>query len=161
MTYNHLLDFPSYVFGLPLQLIVTTLTAATAILFPHAQAPEIVEIYGLDVSPAFIRHTIRQKFEANRYVHDVRAIDVMIHKGRVEYQETMNCWKQPDNVLNMLENKSRPQRTFLQKFYEGEWVDGVEERPNHLPFSVFRSFSSPSFVWFCVMDMTEWDFSLF
>lgn len=91
----------------------------------YRSAPEIVEIYGLDVSPAFIRHTIRQKFEANRYVHDVRAIDVMVHKGRLEYQETMNCWKQPDHVLDMLQNKSRPQRTFLQKFYEGRDEDAI------------------------------------
>jgi NADH dehydrogenase (ubiquinone) 1 alpha subcomplex subunit 6 len=34
----------------------------------------------------------------------------------------MNCWKQSNHVLGiMLENKEKPQRTFLQKFFEGMW----------------------------------------
>jgi len=53
-------------------------------------------------------------------VTDQRAIDVLLLKGRQDYQETMNCWKQIDHVLGItLEPQDRPQRTFLQKFYEG------------------------------------------
>lgn len=41
-------------------------------------------------------------------------------KGRQEYQETLNCWKQVDHVMGiLLLPRGRPQRTFLQKFYEG------------------------------------------
>jgi NADH dehydrogenase (ubiquinone) 1 alpha subcomplex subunit 6 len=54
-------------------------------------------------------------------VTDPRAIDVLLLKGRQDYQETMNCWKQTDHVLGiLLESKDRPNQTFLQKFYEGE-----------------------------------------
>ncbi|KAH9920893.1 NADH-ubiquinone oxidoreductase Complex1 subunit [Epithele typhae] len=89
-------------------------------------APEIVSIYALNVSPAFIRHCVRQHFEQNRYVSDTRVVDVLLHKGRVEYQETMNCWKQLDHIMGiLLQPKGRPPRTFLQKFYEGRDEDAV------------------------------------
>ncbi|KAF8064032.1 hypothetical protein FPV67DRAFT_1563136 [Lyophyllum atratum] len=89
-------------------------------------APEIVALYALNVSPAHIRHAIRERFEKNRHVTDQRAIDVLLHKGRQEYQETMNCWKQTDHILGILiQPQTRPQRTFLQKFYEGRDEDAV------------------------------------
>ena len=85
------------------------------------QAPEICTLYALSVSPAYVRHSIRQKFEKFHDVTDPRAIDVLLLKGRQDYQETMNCWKQTDHVLGiLLESKDRPSQTFLQKFYEGE-----------------------------------------
>lgn len=84
------------------------------------QAPEVVSLYALNVSPAFIRHHVRRRFEENRYVSDPRVIDMLVQKGRQEYQETLNCWKQTDHILGiLLENKQRAPRTFLQKFYEG------------------------------------------
>ena len=86
------------------------------------KAPEICTLYALNVSPAYVRHCIRQHFEQNRYVSDTRVIDVLIQKGRIEYQETMNCWKQLDHIMGiLLQPKGRPPRTFLQKFYEGTY----------------------------------------
>jgi hypothetical protein len=85
------------------------------------QAPEICSLYSLNVSPAFVRHRIRARFERNRNVTDLRAINVLLLKSRQDYQETMNVWKLPDHVLGiLLKDDTRPQRTFLQKFYEGE-----------------------------------------
>ncbi|KAG6866320.1 hypothetical protein C0991_005787 [Blastosporella zonata] len=86
----------------------------------YRSAPDIVELYTLNVSPAVIRQSIRERFENNRYVTDARAIDVLLLKGRQEYQETMNCWKQNDHIMGiLLQPQSRPQKTFLQRFYEG------------------------------------------
>lgn len=85
------------------------------------QAPEIVVLYALNVSPAYVRHSIRQRFDRNRNVTDLRAINVLLLKGRQEYQETLNGWKQTDHVAGiLLQPQDRPQKTFLQKFYEGE-----------------------------------------
>lgn len=89
-----------------------------------SQAPEICSLYVLDVSPARIRYSIRQKFENNRSVTDLRAIDVLIHKSRQDYQETVNLWKQNDHILGLFladEGQKAP-KTFLQKFYEGEML---------------------------------------
>jgi NADH dehydrogenase (ubiquinone) 1 alpha subcomplex subunit 6 len=50
---------------------------------------------------------------------------VLVLKSRQEYQETMNGWKQTDHIMGiMLENREQPQKTFLQKFYEG--TSGLE-----------------------------------
>lgn len=89
-----------------------------------SQAPEVVDIYALNVSPSAIRNAIRRRFEANRHVTDRKAVDVLLTKGWQEYQETMNLWKQPDHIYGILledQGASRPPRTFLQRFYEGEW----------------------------------------
>ncbi|KAH9837700.1 NADH-ubiquinone oxidoreductase Complex1 subunit [Rhodofomes roseus] len=89
-------------------------------------APEIITMYAIPVTAQHIRHSIRRKFEESRYVTDPRVIDVLLLKGRQEYQETMNLWKQTDHVMGiMLEDRKRPPRTFLQKFYEGRDEDAV------------------------------------
>jgi len=87
-----------------------------------SQAPEICSLYALDVSPSRIRYAIRQKFENNRSVTDPRAIDVLIHKSRQDYQETVNLWKQNDHIYGIFLANEHPKapKTFLQKFYEGE-----------------------------------------
>ena len=97
------------------------------ILCPQAQ--EVTEIYAINVSASQVRHAIRRRFEQNRHITDPRAIDVLLLKGWQEYQETMNVWKQRDHVLGILledQGASRPPRTFLQKFYEGECIIWME-----------------------------------
>ncbi|KAI0674738.1 NADH-ubiquinone oxidoreductase Complex1 subunit [Trametes maxima] len=92
----------------------------------YRSAPEICSLYALNVTPAYVRHCIRNHFEENRYVTDTRVVDVLIQKGRQEYQETLNCWKQLDHIMGiLLAPRGRPQRTFLQKFYEGRDEDAV------------------------------------
>jgi hypothetical protein len=84
------------------------------------QAPEIVGLYALNVSPTLVRQRIRERFERNRHVTDPRVIDVLILKGQQEFQETMNCWKLSDHIYGiMLQPQTRPQKTFMQKFLEG------------------------------------------
>jgi NADH dehydrogenase (ubiquinone) 1 alpha subcomplex subunit 6 len=87
----------------------------------NPQAPEICVLYSLDVPPSAVREVIRQRFERNRHLTDPNVIDILLHKSRVEYQETMNFWKQEPHVLGPLLNshRERPHRTFLQKFFEG------------------------------------------
>jgi len=90
----------------------------------YRAAPEIVSLYALNVSVAQIRHAVRQRFELNRDVTDPHVLDVLLLKGRQEYQETLNCWKQPDHILGiLLQTNERPHKTFLQRFYEGRDED--------------------------------------
>lgn len=54
---------------------------------------------------------------------------MLLQKSRQEYQEAINCWKTVDHVMGiMLRPRGRPQRTFLEKFYEGafgcSWLIG-------------------------------------
>jgi hypothetical protein len=72
------------------------------------------------VNPQYIRRAIRAKFEEHRHVSDPRTVDVLLHKGQQEFQETMNQWKMPDQLLGLLlQPKQRAPRTFMQKFLEG------------------------------------------
>jgi NADH dehydrogenase (ubiquinone) 1 alpha subcomplex subunit 6 len=77
----------------------------------------------LDVSPALVRQKIRQEFEKQRYVKDLKVIDILLFKGRIEFEETMNMWKQKTHVMRYfteLEERGPPPATdFLDKFYEG------------------------------------------
>ncbi|KAG9102904.1 hypothetical protein FRC06_000823 [Ceratobasidium sp. 370] len=95
----------------------------------YVQAPEIVSIYGLNVPPSLIRLRVREKFEQYRYVTDPAVIDVLLHKGRQEYQETMNCWKQEPHIMGGLLKDSHEGsaigQTFLQKFYSGRDEESV------------------------------------
>ena len=58
-----------------------------------AQAPQIVSLYALNISPSMIRVKKRADFERHREISDLNVIDMLIFKSRQEYQETMNCWK--------------------------------------------------------------------
>ncbi|KAI0313480.1 NADH-ubiquinone oxidoreductase Complex1 subunit [Amylostereum chailletii] len=92
----------------------------------YRSAPELCTLFALNVPASYIRSQIRQRFEQNRHVTDPKVIDVLILKGRQEFQETMNCWKQEPHILGiLLENQHRPQRSFLEKFYEGRDEDAV------------------------------------
>jgi NADH dehydrogenase (ubiquinone) 1 alpha subcomplex subunit 6 len=85
-----------------------------------AQAPHIVDLYSLNIAPNYIRAAMRRKFDEHRHVSDPRTVDMLLVKGQQEYQETMNQWKMPDQLLGiMLQPQGRPPRTFMQKFLEG------------------------------------------
>ncbi|KAJ9051862.1 ndufa6 NADH-ubiquinone oxidoreductase subunit [Entomophthora muscae] len=59
-------------------------------------APEIPQLYILDFPYSVIRAKIREEFEKNRYVNDLKLIDILIFKGNAELEETMKLWKQVD-----------------------------------------------------------------
>ncbi|KAI0052409.1 hypothetical protein FA95DRAFT_1601784 [Auriscalpium vulgare] len=96
----------------------------------HLKAPEVCILYALNIPASEIRTAIRQRFEKNRYITDPKVVDILIQKSRVEYQETMNCWKQEPHILGiLLESRERSPRSFLEKFYEGRDEDAVLPAP--------------------------------
>lgn len=62
---------------------------------PHNQAPEIIDMYQIPISVYDLRTKVREQFEKNKHVTDIRVADVLLLKGRQEYQETINYWKTP------------------------------------------------------------------
>ncbi|CAE6461846.1 unnamed protein product [Rhizoctonia solani] len=95
----------------------------------YRSAPEIVSTYGLNIPPSLIRHRVRERFEQMRYVTDLAVLDIWLHKGQLEYQETMNCWKQEPHIMGILlrdiHEGSATGQTFLQKFYAGRDEESV------------------------------------
>jgi NADH dehydrogenase (ubiquinone) 1 alpha subcomplex subunit 6 len=52
-------------------------------------------------------------------VNDLRVIDILIFKGRAEYQEVANVWKLETHVMSYFDKEEslpKPQ-TFLQNFF--------------------------------------------
>ena len=77
-------------------------------------------MYALDIPVSQTRHALREKFESFRDINDVKVVDILLHKSRVDFQETMNGWKQAPHIKGiLLESRQRPPQTFLQKFYKG------------------------------------------
>ena len=120
---NHT-PLPTYPYPLPYLFFTLTLnpTGPDSTPYTHThQAPEIVAAFGLNVHPNAIRRAVREEIERNRYVSDPKVIDVLLLKGQQSYQEVMNSWAQEPHILGLLlAPKGRPQRTFMQKFLEGE-----------------------------------------
>ncbi|KAF7723199.1 hypothetical protein EC973_002274 [Apophysomyces ossiformis] len=83
--------------------------------------PEIVRLHELDLPSSALRAKIREQFEQHRYVEDLGVKDVLLAKGQMEYQETMNVWKQTNHIMNYFAKEEAPPKptTFLEKFYEG------------------------------------------
>lgn len=66
----------------------------------YRSAPEICAIYALDFPPSTVRAKFREKFEENKHIKDLAVMDLLLFKGKIEYQETMNCWKQTPHIMN-------------------------------------------------------------
>ena len=62
-------------------------------------APEIVSLYALNIPAYAIRAKVREQFERNQQVSDIKAVDVLLLKGHQDLQETLNCWKMDSHVL--------------------------------------------------------------
>lgn len=63
------------------------------------QAPEIVNLYMLEIPTSAVRAKIRQEFERNRFVQQMQIVDVLLAKSNAEFQETMNYWKQTPHIM--------------------------------------------------------------
>ncbi|WWC87765.1 uncharacterized protein L201_002657 [Kwoniella dendrophila CBS 6074] len=86
----------------------------------YRSAPDIVQLYTLNVSPSLVRLKFRQDFERNRdTITDLQVMNIMLLKNQQEYQETMNAWKQEPHVMQWFKryDDPAPPKTFLEKFY--------------------------------------------
>lgn len=83
----------------------------------------IAEIYEISYPVARIRTKIRQEFERHRYVEELSVRNILYAKGQMEYQETINYWKQQSHVLKFfleeeaVKGKPKPS-TFVEKFLQ-------------------------------------------
>lgn len=81
-------------------------------------APEIVSLYALNIPAYAIRAKVREQFERNQQVSDIKAVDVLLLKGHQDLQETLNCWKMDSHVL---------------RWFAAEEVRSLAPSPPHLP----------------------------
>ncbi|KAG0297157.1 hypothetical protein BGZ96_007518 [Linnemannia gamsii] len=83
--------------------------------------PEIMRTHQVDIPMSMIRTKIREEFERHRDVKDLAVIDILLFKGRQEYQETMNAWKQETHIMRYFIKDDAPPKPqgFLEKFLAG------------------------------------------
>jgi hypothetical protein len=79
-------------------------------------------MYLLDVSTPAIRAKIRQEFERNRYVQQLPVVDMLVTKSNMEFQETMNYWKQIPHIMRYFrveeDSRSHVPKDFMTGFLE-------------------------------------------
>ncbi|XP_043500947.1 NADH dehydrogenase [ubiquinone] 1 alpha subcomplex subunit 6 [Polistes fuscatus] len=84
------------------------------------QVPIMLHEYDIPYTQKQCLEKVRSEFLRNKYVTDVRVIDLLIIKGQMELQEIVTRWKPIGNLLNHFKDTFNPKpKDFLGKFYAG------------------------------------------
>lgn len=89
------------------------------------RAPSFVEMYEMDVPVGIVRTKVREMFERNRYVEDMRVRNILLAQGHNEFQETVNFWKQESHVMKFFEDylatkEEKKPDSFVRRFIKNE-----------------------------------------
>ena len=62
---------------------------------------------------------MREEFEKHRYVNNLKAVDVLISQSNMEFQETLNYWKQLSHVMKYFRKEEDPTARLPKNFMSG------------------------------------------
>jgi NADH dehydrogenase (ubiquinone) 1 alpha subcomplex subunit 6 len=66
---------------------------------------------------------IRQEFEKTRHIEDLGTRDILLWKGHLELQETLNLWKQKTHIMRYFESTEygdqQTSGSFVDRFIAG------------------------------------------
>jgi NADH dehydrogenase (ubiquinone) 1 alpha subcomplex subunit 6 len=87
-------------------------------------APEIQTMYSVPLPVSALRTRIRQEFERHRNVNKLDVTDVLITKATIDYQETMNYWRQATHIMSYFKEENfrgdkRLPKNFITGFLDG------------------------------------------
>nr|XP_053648799.1 NADH dehydrogenase [ubiquinone] 1 alpha subcomplex subunit 6-like [Cherax quadricarinatus] len=86
----------------------------------YRQVPYIVMDYDIPKTTEQCRQKLREEFEKNRHVQDIRVIDMLVIKGQMELKETVEVWKQKHGLMSYWRDSVEPRpKDFLSKFLDG------------------------------------------
>lgn len=80
-------------------------------------------MYSLNKPVSEVRTKMRQEFERHRFVSQLSVVDMLLTQSHMEYQETLNYWKQLPHILKYFRQEENPSarlpRDFMTGFLEG------------------------------------------
>ena len=79
----------------------------------NSAAPAISKMYLLEGTPADLRRMTLLQFRRNKELVEPRIIDMVLAKGEMEFEETLNQWKQRGHLLNLLNPEVPPPDALL------------------------------------------------
>ena len=84
------------------------------------QIPYIKLDLQLPVSERQLRDKVREMFYQNKDISDIRVIDMLVIKGQMELNETINRFKQHTHVMAYFKDTHNPRpKDFMSKFLSG------------------------------------------
>jgi len=87
----------------------------------YRDIPYICETFTLPVGISQARGKLREMFNRNKDVKDIRVVDMLVVKGKMELEETHEIWKQKTHVMRYFEDPSGPKadKDFMTRFMQG------------------------------------------
>ena len=86
----------------------------------YRQIPYICYEFDLPVNEKQMRNKVREQFFANKHLTDTRVIDMLVVRGQMELNDTINKFKSQMHVMAYFKdpNTEKP-KDFLSKFLSG------------------------------------------
>jgi len=86
----------------------------------YRQMPYVVMDYDIPKNVEQCRAKLREEFDKNRHIKDIRVIDMLVIKGQMELKETVEIWKQKTHIMSYFKETIEPKpQGFLSKFLAG------------------------------------------